>query len=157
MFQLKGNPDRLQEDAAIIEGGIKEVDVSGHSFDAGLRQNMNPVFKWAIRKIMIPWLERCLLKYSEDEFHQKMYGHYFVDGKRYEGFDFIADWYRNHPRKFSAFMRIARKERDKLSFSIDDEVNRLVLVLNKHGWTVYDEERTGLYQAILRLHNMIYS
>src|SRR5215831_16428270 len=85
-----------------------------------------------LMKFCIPWLSSCLQKYSETEFHMRMSDPYF---------DFIDDWYSNHPNKYNAFIKAARKMRHRYTYDPEAVTQRVRYVLEtRAGWTVYDHE-----------------
>lgn len=116
---------------------------SNHPIDRFVRRFV----KNMLTEFALPWLGDCLTKYSEAEFHQKMA----------EGFDFIGDWRLNHGRKFSAFMMGAKRMKNKFDFDVDEITNKIIVLLNQAGWTVYQGEYVKLYNTISAVKDMIYS
>lgn len=102
-----------------------------------------------LHKLAIPWLVSCLEKYSEEEFHMRMADPYF---------DFIDDWYSNHPKKYNAFIKGAKKMRHRFTFDVQGITSRVIFVIeSKSGWKVYDYEVPKLRDTIMRVGEEIYS
>ena len=84
-----------------------------------------------LMQLIIPWIEYCFDKYSEEEFHQRMSN----------GFDFIQDLKDNHPGRYYRILKAIRAVRERIEL---DEQKILIAVLkelNKRGWTITDWEK----------------
>lgn len=102
-----------------------------------------------LSRYCVPWLVSCLEKYSETEFHMRMSDPYF---------DFIDDWYSNHPKKYNTFIAVAKKMRHRFNYDVAAITERVIFVLGqKAGWQVYDYEKTKLWDTVQRVGEEIYS
>lgn len=109
----------------------------------------NKIVTNLLMRYCIPWLASCLEKYTEEEFHMRMADIYF---------DFIDDWYSNHPGKYNAFIKGAKKMRHRFTYDPEAITQRVIFILeNRGGWHVYDYEVPKLRDTILRVGEEIYS
>ncbi len=128
-------------------------DISDYMAD-GVSSKQHPLdrfvkrfIKSVINSFIVPWLSSCLIKYSEADFHAKMQD---------STFDFIKDWETNHQDKYPKFIHRAQKLKHNIDFNEDEVTNRVIGILNAHGWTVYAQERTKLYNTVARVKGDIY-
>lgn len=153
-----GTHGEASDIANVFAGGIKQQIPAGHDFESGQISNLTPIVQWILRNFMVPWLLKVLKKYTEAQFHDAMNGQYTnSSGQVMRGRDFVADFYQNHRKSFGAFLKVARKNRKVLNVDINDQVNRLVMVLNKKGWKVYPHERQCFVDTLRKIMQIIYS
>jgi hypothetical protein len=148
------------EIANIFAAGVttQQGDITDFGYEAGQASNIQPVLNYILRQFMVPWLLKVLKKWSEPEFHQAMRGTYINShGMSSTGRDFIEDFRLNHNKAFSSFVKLARKHRSSFRVDLNEQVNGLIMVLNRKGWTIYDHEKTCLYETIRKIMVMIYS
>jgi hypothetical protein len=153
---------KASEIADVFAAGVSEVKpntgFSDYSYETGQASNIQPVVTWILKQFMVPWLLKVMKKWSEPEFHRAMSGTYINShGMSATGRDFIADFYQNHGKAFGSFLKLTRKYRYALRVDVNDQVNRLILVLNREGWKVYDHEKNCFYDTLRKIMQMIYS
>lgn len=142
--------------ANMFASGVKQTVPQGHSYESGQIANLSPVVQHILKHFMVPWLLKVLTKYSEAEFHRQMSGTYInAQGQPAKGKDFVADFYQNHRRSFSAFIRLTRKYRDILQVDVNDQLNKLVYVMNQKGWTVYPHEKQCIGDTLYKIMALI--
>lgn len=142
--------------ANMFASGVKQTVPIGHDYESGQIANLSPVVQHILQNFMVPWLLKVLGKYSEPEFHRQMSGTYQnAYGMPAKGKDFVADFYQNHRRSFGAFIRLTRKYRNMLQVDINDQVNKLVYVMNKKGWTVYEHEKQCIFDTLMKIMAII--
>jgi hypothetical protein len=102
-----------------------------------------------LMQMVVPWLERCFLKYTEQDFHQKVL---------YENFDFISDWQVNHPALYWDFINSARNRVVKtfIDFNVIRITNKIIALLQHHGWTIYPQEYEVIRDTVRRVRVEIY-
>ena len=102
-----------------------------------------------LMRYCVPWLEACLTKYSEYDFHMRM-----LD----PSFDFVNDWYTNHPKKYRSFLSGARKLRHRFTFDTDQVLQRVMYAIQvKSGLNIYPSEVIRLRDTIDMVRMEIYS
>ena len=73
-------------------------------------------------------------------------------------FDFIDDWWSNHPKKYEGFIKGARKMRHRFNFDVEAITNRVIYVIEKNsGWHIYPTEYSKLRDTIQKVGEEIYS
>jgi hypothetical protein len=97
-----------------------------------------------MQDLVAPWINKCFDKYTEDEFHYKMY-----QGQ----FDFVKDWEENHPETYHSFLRNARRVNRMGLLNLDHYAifNVVMKMFEKRGWNVNDHERIKLLETILQV------
>lgn len=97
-----------------------------------------------MQDLVAPWINQCFEKYTEEEFHDKMYR---------DKFDFIADWQQNHPTAYKEFLRASRIANKMHMLNLDHYAifNVVMEMFNKRGWFVTDYERIKLLETILKI------
>lgn len=121
------------------------------------QQQMSPVMKLILDRILMPWLFKVLTKYTYEEFHFMMSGYHHDElGRTYAGRDFVADLKQNHTTKWNWFIGQARAHRDKLEFDVNHHHNTLVSALEQKGWPLTYHEKKGLYQTLMRIWHLIF-
>lgn len=104
-----------------------------------------------INKFMIntiaPWLSSCFNKYSEEYFH----------GKMSEGFNFVEDWKKNHPKRYNDFMSMARKPLIKRFVKVDEFeiLRRVETILEKKNWVLTEQEKRQILANIVQFKQEI--
>lgn len=148
----------------IIRGDARArgMNVKDFSYESFKSYSFKPFIDKMIEKYAVSWLIRCMTKYSEEYFHRIMQGTYVgVDGRPYHGYDFIADWRRNHPRMFYFFIKgsqfFVRKNQDIISFDSVSYAQKIVAVINNLGWKVYPQEFNDINDVIKQVIHLICS
>ena len=151
--------------ASCGEGGCSIRQPAPTSFSQQLKQKYsfravhNSIMS-SIMNTIISWILSCFNKYDEPTFHKKMWGTMFFKDKKtganymLNGFDFIADWNKHHPYRYETILKIIRKtgtriDRQKLYESV-------IQTIQKHGWTVYEQEKKCFILTVKRLYNILY-
>jgi hypothetical protein len=149
-------PQEASDIANMFASGVRQTTPAGHDYESGQVANLSPVVRHILQHFMVPWLLKVLTKYSEPEFHAQMSGTYInAQGQPAKGKDFIADFYQNHRRSFSAFIKLTRKYRNILQVDVNDQLNKLVYVMNQKGWTVYPHEKMCIQDTLYKIMAMI--
>ena len=127
------------EDSISLVGAVK----SKSRFDSVV----NEVVTELLAQLIEPWLESCLVKYTETDFHKRML----------EGFDFIQDWKSNHHAKYAAILRALRSVRHRIILDESKIYDVIIAQLSKNGWKITDWEKTRFMENIRTLIQEIYS
>jgi hypothetical protein len=149
------------EIADVFAAGVSNTGanvITDHSYESGQASNLAPVVQWLLREFMVPWLLKVMKNWSEPEFHKAMSGTYINSyGMSATGRDFIGDFQANHRKAFGSFLKAARRSRAAFRVDPNDQINRLVIVLNKQGWKVYDHEKICFLETVKKIMQIIYS
>lgn len=96
-------------------------------FDTVVSSVVTPI----LVQLIEPWVQKCFEKYTEEYFHMKMS----------TGFDFIADWKKNHNQKYRMIVGSLRRIRNKIELNEDTILPIVLKALEKHGWTIEEWEK----------------
>ena len=143
------NPENLTE---FFEEGLFDVDRRDHSFTNMLKGNLTSV----IESKLIPYIIELFDRYSEEEFHKKMYNTYMHNGRMFTGFNFIADWKTNHRHYWKMFIGTVRTFHRFIRFNQESMVHKITTVMYMKGWTLSEYEIEGLRQTVSRIYNLMY-
>jgi hypothetical protein len=136
----------------LLQEDIFNIDKTDHSFRNTLRSNLTSI----IDHRLVPYIIELFDRYTEQDFHQKMRNMYLHNGKMYTGFNFIADWKKNHRYYWRMFVGAARVNRKFLKFNHDSLLHKITYIMYMKGWTLYDYEIEGLRQTVGRIYNIMY-
>lgn len=148
LSQPGGNSD-LSE---FFQDGLFNIDPTDHSFMNAFRSNVASV----IEHRLIPYIIELFGRYTEDDFHTKMRNMYMHNGRMYTGFNFIADWKKNHKPYWKMSIGAARASKRLIKFNQDSMLHKITTVMYMNGWTLNDYEIEGLKQTVQRIYNIMY-
>lgn len=138
--------------SSFFQDGLFVIDKTDHSFFNVFKGNITSV----IEQRLVPYIIQLFDRYNEEDFHQKMRNMYVHNGKMYTGFNFIADWKRNHKYYWKIFIGAARVNRRFVRFNHESMLHKITSVMYMKGWTLYDYEIEGLSQTVRRIYNILY-
>ena len=134
---------------------IKKQDLFSRSISSLIMHTLN--------QLVVPWMAKCLTRYSEYDFHYRLNPAFCVVHQRQHlepcrRFDFIEDWYENHASEYQMFIKATRKLRGYFEFDEQVVFNQLMHILQTgHHWAVYPHERQKIWENILQVKTAIYS
>lgn len=110
---------------------------------------INSIVKQVMQHKIVPYFTDVITRHTEAEFHQK------ID----EGFDLVLDMKVNHPDVFWAFLRVARKFRNRLIFNEGVLLGMIVDIVQSkpYNWIITYDEQVKLFAMIHKLKEEIYS
>lgn len=100
-----------------------------------------------LMQLIIPWIDYCFNKYTEEEFHRRMSA----------GFDFIHDLKVNHLGRYNHILRAIRAVRNRVILDEKKILTAVLKELNKRGWTITEWEKGRFREDISVLIKEIYS
>ena len=164
LFLRKGslvNEKKMQSDlSAAIRAGAKPQ--SNH-FDRA----MSTLVSHAVDSFAVPWIIKCLKKYTEGQFHERLSGNYcsihntvhnVIDERAgCMPFTFILDFHLNHKKDYGWFLKTLRYLHRWYEINIDTIYQNLTNYLeNTWGWRLYDHEKAQIYKELGQIRNMVY-
>ena len=152
-------------------GSMKEEDNLADYLIQGVKPKKTDPFSKAVssmimhtlNQLVVPWMAKCLTRYSEYDFHYRLNPSFCVVHQRQhmqpcKNFDFIQDWYDNHAAEYSMFIKATRKIRGYFEFDENEVYKQLLRILQDgHHWSIYPHERQKIWENILQVKNTIYS
>lgn len=100
-----------------------------------------------VYEFAIPWFERCIRIYTEEEWHRRMAS----DWNLYD------DWQEHHYEKYWAYVRRVRRVRKFIKWDSAKFTEKVIELLNKKaGWKVTEHEKKKIYQTIERVRRDVY-
>lgn len=100
-----------------------------------------------LMQLIIPWIDYCFNKYTEEEFHRRMLA----------GFDFIQDLKSNHLTRYKHILKAIRAVRDRIILDEEKILTAVLKELTKRGWTITEWEKQRFREDISVLISEIYS
>lgn len=100
-----------------------------------------------VEEFAMPWFERCIQKYTEEEWHRRMHS----------SWNLYEDWQQNHYAKYWGWIKKLRKIRHYIIWDSEGFTNKVVELLNSRGWKVDELERKKIYETIKKVERDIYS
>lgn len=165
MFLRKGslvNEKKMHSDlSAAIKAGAQPQQ--SNRFDRA----MSNMISTAVDSFAVPWLIKCLKKYTEQDFHTRLLGqfcsihnttHSIIDERAgCMAFTFILDFHLNHKRDYGWFLKTLRYLHKWYEINIDTIYTNLIDYLeNTWGWKLLDHEKVQIYNELGQIRHMIY-
>lgn len=128
-------------------------------------QTMSVIVTSAIDGFAVPWIIKCLKKYTEGEFHYRLNGHFcsIHDAAHMSftneciPFSFIVDWHLNHKIGYEFFLKQLKLLKRWYEFDIDVIYRNLLQYLSvTWGWQILEHERRQIYKELGQIRNMVY-
>ena len=109
---------------------------------------INSIIKEVMERRIVPYFTDVITRHSQEEFHQKLE----------EGFDLVEDMRINHPEIFTGFVNVARKFKKRLVFNENVLLEMIIDIVESYPyfWNITIDERSKLYNMVLRLKMEIY-
>ena len=142
----------------------KTVNEDKHSFQAGMKSTVTNIIDAQI----VPWLHHCFIKYSPEDFHNRMsvikdpitgkmiQARYDFDGVSYRGFDYIEDWRRHHKKIFITF-KMAKRMQRYLELDGSKLYDTITNLLESKGYNLLPRERQCIRHTIAKVMRLIYT
>ncbi len=151
---------KSQLSKALRDGAVPQPQNKSH-FDRA----MTGIVTTAIDGFAVPWIIKCLRKYTEAQFHYRLNGHFcsIHDAAHLQftnqciPFSFIVDWHLNHKTSYSWFLRQLKFLKRWYDFDVDIIYRNLIEYLGgTWGWKLLEHERRQIYKEICQVRNMVY-
>jgi hypothetical protein len=152
---------KTQLSAALRQGAVPQQNKNKSHFDRA----MTGIVTTAIDGFAVPWIIKCLRKYTEAQFHYRLNGHFcsIHDAAHLEftnecmPFSFILDWHLNHKTSYGWFLTQLKLLKRWYEFDVDAVYRNLIEYLSvTWGWQILEHERRQIYKEICQVRNMVY-
>jgi hypothetical protein len=110
---------------------------------------LNVIVKEVMEHKVVPYFSDVITRHSEKEFHEKIA----------QGFDLVEDMRNNHPDIFWAFMKVARRFKNRLVFNEGVMSDMVIDIVQSppYNWFITADEHAKLFGMVSRLKMEIYS
>jgi len=128
---------------------------------------MSSMITSAVDAFAVPWLIKCLKKYSEADFHTRLSGQFCsihnavhpqgMTSSECMPFSFILDFHLNHKLGYTWFLKTLKYLHKWYEINVDTIYANLTEYLTKEwGWTLLPHELTQIHKELGQIRNMIY-